>query len=81
MVYATTLSESQRMMLWRLIPEDFGPTIQHISGVENIVADTLSISPYTSLDKYRTSSRKSQCRANVCFKIIRAEKKKSYVFH
>ena len=30
LVYATTLSESQNFMRWRLIIEDFGTNIQHI---------------------------------------------------
>ena len=36
MVYAATLSESQRVMHWQLIIEGFGPNIQYISGVDNI---------------------------------------------
>ena len=40
MVYDTTLtlSESKRLIRWILILEEFGPNIQHISGVENIVS-------------------------------------------
>ncbi|GFH50707.1 hypothetical protein CTEN210_07183 [Chaetoceros tenuissimus] len=41
-VYEATLSESQRVMRWRLLLEEFGPNIIHIAGVDNIVADTLS---------------------------------------
>ena len=52
LVYAATLSESKRVMRWRLIIEDFGPNIQHIAGVDNIVADTLSILPYAPSNKY-----------------------------
>ena len=40
--YVATLIESQRVMRWKLIIEEFGPNIQHISGVDNILADTLS---------------------------------------
>ena len=36
LVYAATLSESQRVMRCRLILEEFGPNINHIAGVENI---------------------------------------------
>ena len=32
MVYAATLSEYQKVILWQLIIEGFGPNIQHISG-------------------------------------------------
>ena len=42
LVYEATLSESQRVMRWRLLLEEFGPHIHHIAGVNNIVADTLS---------------------------------------
>ena len=36
LVYAATLSESQRVMLWKLILKYFGPNIKHNSGVDNI---------------------------------------------
>ena len=42
LVYAATLSEPQRIMLWKLILEEFEPNIYHISGVDNIVAATLN---------------------------------------
>ena len=42
LVYEATLSESQRVMRWRLLLKEFGPHIHHIAGVNNIVADTLS---------------------------------------
>ena len=64
MVYAATLSESQKFMHWQLILEDFGPNIWHIAKVENILADTLSRLPSVSVDKYDPCTRKSQCRAN-----------------
>ena len=47
LVYAATLSESQSAMRCQLILEEFDPNIQHISGVDNIVSDTLSILPST----------------------------------
>ena len=50
-VDAATLSEYQRVMRWRLIIIEFGPNIQNIVGVDNIVADTLSRLPSTSVNK------------------------------
>ena len=51
MVYAATLSESQRVIRWKPILEEFGPNIQHIYGVEKIIADTIRILPSTSIYK------------------------------
>ena len=51
MVYDATLSESQRVVLWWLILKEFGPNIQHVAVVDKIVADTLSILPYTPSNK------------------------------
>ena len=42
-------------MRWRLILEEFGPDIQHISGEMNIVADAMSRLPTTNQDQ------KEQC--------------------
>ena len=67
LVYATTLSESQRVMLWILILKDFGPNIHHIFVVDNIVADTLSIFSSTHSNRYNTCTRKAQYRANQSF--------------
>ena len=44
LVYAATLSESQRVMHWRHTLEEFGPNIQHIAVVDNIVAENTFIS-------------------------------------
>ena len=71
MVYATTLSESQRVMCWRLILNKFGHNIHHKDGVEKIVADMLSILTYSSINKYETSTTKAQCRADELFAIVR----------
>ena len=62
-----TLSESQKVMRWRIILRDFGPNIQNIAGVDNIASDTLSRLPFMPRDKYKTCKRKSQCRANDLF--------------
>ena len=60
MVYATTSSESQRVVRWRLIIEKFRPNIQHIAEVDNIVADALSGLPSSSVNKYEPITSKSQ---------------------
>ena len=59
LVYPATHREYQWVMLWRLIIVEVGTDIQHIAVVDNIVSDTLSILPYTSVDKYKPSTSKS----------------------
>jgi hypothetical protein len=39
---------TKRVMRWRLIIEEFGPTMEYIKGPKNIVADTLSHLEMTS---------------------------------
>jgi hypothetical protein len=51
LVCAATVSESQRVMRWRLILEEFGPNIQHIAGIDNVVADMLSCAPSANSDQ------------------------------
>ena len=77
--YATTLSESKRVMRWRLILEEFGPNIQHIAVVDNIVADKLSRLPSTPSNKYDTCTRKAQSCANESFTLGRMENNKDYL--
>jgi hypothetical protein len=48
LVYAANLSESQWVMQWRLI--------QHIAGIDNIVADTLSHLPTANTDQEDNST-------------------------
>ena len=67
LVYAATMRESQAVMCWRLIIKEFGPNIQHIARVDNIVSDKLSILPYTPSDKYEPCTGKAQCRTNKLF--------------
>ena len=45
LTYNTRLSESQRVMRWRLIIEEYNPKIIYIKGEKNIVADNLSRLP------------------------------------
>ena len=58
LVHSATISQSQRVMRWRLILEEFGPDIRHISGVKNIVADAMSRMPTTNQDpsEHRTEA-------------------------
>ena len=73
LVYAATLSESQRVMRWRLILEEFWPNIEHIAGVDNTVADKIGRFPYTPINKYKPYTKKAQCSANDLFTIVRVE--------
>lgn len=60
LVHAATLSQSQRVMRWRLILEEFGPDIQHISGEDNIVADAISRLPTTTNEDQNEQSTEAQ---------------------
>ena len=73
LVYAVKLSESQRVMRWIIILEEFGPNIQHIAGVDNIVADTLDRLPFMLSDTYKPCTRKYKCCANELFTIDSVE--------
>ena len=75
---AATLSEYKRVMRWRLIIEDFGPNIQHIDGIDNIVADKLSRMPSMPSDKCNTCTRKVQCCVNELFEIVGVEKNEDF---
>ena len=49
LVYAArTVSELQRVMILRLILKEFGQNIQCIAGIDNVVADMLSLLPSAS---------------------------------
>ena len=50
MVHAATISQSQRVMRWRLILEESGPDIKHIKGEDNIVADAISRLPMSEMN-------------------------------
>ena len=73
LLYAATLSEYQRVVLWKLILEDLGPNIQHIYVVGNIVTDTLSILPYTYINNFEPCVSKAHFRVNKLFAIGRVE--------
>ena len=71
MFYATTLIEYKMLMFWQPIIEYFGPNIQHIAGVDNIVADMISRLTSISVNKYNPITIKYQCRLNELFVISR----------
>ena len=51
-------------MCWRLILKEFGPNIQHIAGVDNIVDDTLSIFPPIIVNRDDPSITRDLSRTN-----------------
>ena len=51
LVHAATVSQSQRVMRWRLILKEFGPDIIHIKGENNTVADAMSRLPTATTDQ------------------------------
>ena len=60
LVYEATLSESQRVMRWRLLLKEFGLHIHHIAGVDNIVADTLSRVESSNIGEDKNESSQKQ---------------------
>ena len=60
LAYKATLSESQRVMRWRLILEEFGPHIHHVAGVENIIANTLSRVKSSNVEEDKDESPKKR---------------------
>jgi hypothetical protein len=69
LVYAATVSESQRVMRWRLILKEFGPNIQHIAGNDNVVADMLSHVPSANSDQDELETSDAQYHAKEIFVI------------
>ena len=67
MVYAETHSEYQRVMRWQLILEELRPNIQHAAEDENILADTLSILPSTTIERDKLSTPRALSTANKLF--------------
>ena len=67
LVYEANLSQSQRVMRWRLILEEFGPNIQHIARLDNVVADTLSRLPSANTDENSPSTMMDMYQANEFF--------------
>ena len=73
LVHAATVSESQRVMRWRLLLEEYGPDIRHISGVENVVADAISRLPMAQNDENESSTSKIQRQMNEMFNLEQDE--------
>ena len=46
-------------MYWRLVLKEFGPNIQHIYGVDNIVADTISRLMSTTIEQDKLSTTRA----------------------
>jgi hypothetical protein len=69
LVHAATVSESQRVMRWRLLLEEYGPDIRHIKGVDNVVADAIRRWPMENDDE--PSTDKVQSHMNELFNIGR----------
>ena len=67
LVHAATVSQSQRVMRWRMILEEFGPDIRHIAGVENVVADVISklLTTTTDQKEQRTDAQDLQDKMSV----------------
>ena len=78
MFYATTLIEYKMLMFWQPIIEYFGPNIQHIAGIDNIVSDTLSRLPSMPSDNYEPCTKKAQCWANDLLSIGRLENNEDF---
>ena len=60
MVYAATMSEYQIFMHWKIIIEYFGPNIQNIYVVGNIVVEIISILSSVTNNQHEPSFRRTQ---------------------
>ena len=65
-------------MHWWLIFEEFGPDIHHIARFDNIVADTWSILPSTTINKHDPCTSRYQCLANNLFALGKVENKENF---
>ena len=61
-------------MCWRLILEGFGPNTQNIARVDNIVANTLSRTPYTKFNQDGPITSKTASQVNKLFTTISEQK-------
>jgi hypothetical protein len=71
--HAATVSESQCVMRWCLLLEEYRPDIRHISGVENVVADAISRLPMAQNDENESSTVKIQRQMNEMFNLEQDE--------
>ena len=54
-------------MRWRLIIKEFGPKIQHIAGIDKIVADTLRHLPSEKINRDESNTMNDSRQANELF--------------
>ena len=69
MIYALTMSKCQRAMHWWLTLKEFGPKIQLISEVENIVAEKIRIFPSATNNQDEPRTIRDRYCANELFAI------------
>ncbi|GFH56268.1 hypothetical protein CTEN210_12744 [Chaetoceros tenuissimus] len=67
LTYNSALSESQRVMRWRMIIEEFSPIIKYIKGEANTVADSLSRLPLMTNEDTTESEEKFETLLNEIF--------------
>ena len=67
MVYAATKTKYQILIRWQLVLKEFGPNINPVDGVYNIVSDTISRLLSTTIDIEDPSTTKVLSRANNFF--------------
>ena len=67
LAYEETQSEYKRVTSWWLILGEFGPNIQHIAGVEHLLADTISRFLSTTVDRDEPITNRDISIANKLF--------------
>ena len=57
LTHETTLMSSDRVMRWRLIIEEYGPTLKYIEGESNVVADALTRLPMSNSPEEQSTNQ------------------------
>ena len=70
MFYSATQSKYKIVVCWKLILKKFGPNIQHIAVIDNILADALSRFPSTTTNQYDSGTSTYISQANHLFATI-----------